>query len=152
MNLIPLGFEMSFKWQKVTEIRWHNTAFITRMFLMKRGIICAFGTWQDWLTANSFQSKFTKTFEKLLDTGCNGDYFSLSDKRVYSKSSTISSWTGINTDQCNMSNVIPDVSQCLVISQWQRSLKASQGHIILLSIKTAQSQVVEQFSVIKSHL
>jgi hypothetical protein len=51
-----------------------------------------------------------------------------------------------------MSNVEPDVRERLVISQGQSTLKAGQGHVILLGIKTAQAKVVEQFRIVHTHL
>lgn len=52
-----------------------------------------------------------------------------------------------------MSNVVPHVSLLLVVSrQGQGPFKRGQRHVVLLSVETAQAQVVVQLTVIHTHL
>lgn len=51
-----------------------------------------------------------------------------------------------------MSQVVPHVSDALVRGQAEGSLKAGEGHVILLSIEATQAQVVEDLTVVDAHL
>lgn len=53
---------------------------------------------------------------------------------------------------CDVSDVVPDVSRRLVYRQAQGSLKTADRHIVLVRVETAQTQVVEQLRVVQTHL
>lgn len=60
--------------------------------------------------------------------------------------------TKLTTHQSYMSYVVPDISDVVIISETECSLKAGQCHVVLLGIETTQAQVVEQLGVAHTHL
>lgn len=57
------------------------------------------------------------------------------------------------THHSNMAYVVPDICLLFVIGhQSQSPLKRGQRHVVLLSVETAQAQVVVQLAVIHAHL
>ena len=51
-----------------------------------------------------------------------------------------------------MANIVPDVSNTFVSSEADGPFEATESHVILLTIETAEAKVVENFAVIDTHL
>jgi len=51
-----------------------------------------------------------------------------------------------------VANVVPDVGEIIVSSNSKSSHEAVKRHVILLSIETAQADVVVQLGIVHTHL
>ena len=56
------------------------------------------------------------------------------------------------TDQGHVTNVVPDVCYVVVGSNSKCSHEATERHVILLSVETAQAEVIVQLRVAYTHL
>lgn len=56
------------------------------------------------------------------------------------------------THQGYIPNVVPGVGEGISGGQLQCPLEASDRHVILLRVETAESEIVEEFSIIHTHL
>ena len=57
------------------------------------------------------------------------------------------------THHSHMSQIVPNISQLLIIGhQGEGPFKGGQGHVILLSIEAAQTQVIVQLAIVHPHL
>lgn len=51
-----------------------------------------------------------------------------------------------------MTNVVPDIRSSLIGGQVKSPLKTVQGHVVLLGIETAETQVSEELCIVYPHL
>ena len=51
-----------------------------------------------------------------------------------------------------MTNVVPHVRSILIGGQVKGSLETVQGHVVLLGIETAETQVSEELGIVYPHL
>ena len=56
------------------------------------------------------------------------------------------------THQCNVTDVVPDISTVLIGDQVQGSLQTVQSHVKLLGIVAAETQVSEELCIVHPHL
>ena len=56
--------------------------------------------------------------------------------------------------KCNgyVGEIVPNISRVLILGHIERSSKANEREVILLSVKTAQAKIVENFSRLNPHL